>query len=108
MTVNVIGAGLAGCESAWIIAQNGIKVKLFEMKPKKFTLAHKYGGFAELVCSNSLKALDLLQPRDVTSRHRGAKPLRRCRWCIGGGQGKIFRQRNHKNKKSPVYRSHIR
>ena len=56
MTVNVIGAGLAGCESAWIIAQNGIKVKLFEMKPKKFTPAHKYGGFAELVCSNSLKA----------------------------------------------------
>ena len=56
MTVNVIGAGLAGCESAWIIAQNGIKVKLYEMKPQKFTPAHKYGGFAELVCSNSLKA----------------------------------------------------
>ncbi|MCM1316027.1 MAG: methylenetetrahydrofolate--tRNA-(uracil(54)-C(5))-methyltransferase (FADH(2)-oxidizing) TrmFO [Prevotella sp.] len=56
MTVNVIGAGLAGCESAWIIAQNGIKVKLFEMKPEKFTPAHKYIGFAELVCSNSLKA----------------------------------------------------
>ncbi|MDE6425785.1 MAG: methylenetetrahydrofolate--tRNA-(uracil(54)-C(5))-methyltransferase (FADH(2)-oxidizing) TrmFO [Ruminococcus sp.] len=56
MTVNVIGAGLAGCESAWIIAQNGIKVKLFEMKPEKFTPAHKYSGFAELVCSNSLKA----------------------------------------------------
>ena len=56
MTVNVIGAGLAGCESAWIIAQNGIKVRLFEMKPEKFTPAHKYSGFAELVCSNSLKA----------------------------------------------------
>lgn len=56
MTVNVIGAGLAGCESAWIIAQNGIKVKLYEMKPEKFTPAHKYSGFAELVCSNSLKA----------------------------------------------------
>ncbi|MDE6833427.1 MAG: methylenetetrahydrofolate--tRNA-(uracil(54)-C(5))-methyltransferase (FADH(2)-oxidizing) TrmFO, partial [Ruminococcus sp.] len=56
MTVNVIGAGLAGCESSWIIAQNGIKVKLFEMKPEKFTPAHKYAGFAELVCSNSLKA----------------------------------------------------
>lgn len=54
--VNVIGAGLAGCESAWILAQNGIKVKLFEMKPEKFSPAHTYGGFAELVCSNSLKA----------------------------------------------------
>lgn len=56
MTVNVIGAGLAGCESAWITAQNGINVRLFEMKPEKFTPAHKYSGFAELVCSNSLKA----------------------------------------------------
>ncbi|MCM1507032.1 MAG: methylenetetrahydrofolate--tRNA-(uracil(54)-C(5))-methyltransferase (FADH(2)-oxidizing) TrmFO [Ruminococcus flavefaciens] len=56
MTVNVIGAGLAGCESAWILAQNGINVKLFEMKPEKYSPAHKYGGFAELVCSNSLKA----------------------------------------------------
>ena len=55
-TVNVIGAGLAGCEAAWILAQNGINVRLYEMKPEKFTPAHKYGGFAELVCSNSLKA----------------------------------------------------
>jgi len=54
--VNVIGAGLAGCEAAWILAQNGINVRLFEMKPEKFTPAHKYSGFAELVCSNSLKA----------------------------------------------------
>jgi len=56
VVVNVIGAGLAGCEAAWILAQNGINVRLFEMKPAKFTPAHKYGGFAELVCSNSLKA----------------------------------------------------
>lgn len=55
-TVNVIGAGLAGCEAAWILAQNGIKVRLYEMKPEKFSPAHRYGGFAELVCSNSLKA----------------------------------------------------
>ncbi|MDE5584098.1 MAG: methylenetetrahydrofolate--tRNA-(uracil(54)-C(5))-methyltransferase (FADH(2)-oxidizing) TrmFO [Ruminococcus sp.] len=54
--VKVIGAGLAGCESAWILSRNGIKVKLFEMKPQKFSPAHKYKGFAELVCSNSLKA----------------------------------------------------
>lgn len=57
--VNVIGAGLAGCEAAWILAQNNIKVKLYEMKPQKFTPAHKYSGFAELVCSNSLKAARL-------------------------------------------------
>lgn len=54
--VNVIGAGLAGCETAWALARYGIGVRLFEMKPKKFSPAHKYGGFAELVCSNSLKA----------------------------------------------------
>lgn len=59
MTVNVIGAGLAGCEASWIIAQNGIKVRLYEMKPEKYSPAHKYGGFAELVCSNSLKAARL-------------------------------------------------
>lgn len=56
VTVNVIGAGLAGCEAAWALAKHGINVKLFEMKPKKFSPAHKYSGFAELVCSNSLKA----------------------------------------------------
>lgn len=56
MTVNVIGAGLAGCEASWIIAQNGINVRLYEMKPQKYSPAHKYSGFAELVCSNSLKA----------------------------------------------------
>ena len=50
--VNVIGAGLAGCECAWILAKNGIKVKLYEMKPIKKTEAHKSDNFAELVCSN--------------------------------------------------------
>ena len=54
--VNVIGAGLAGCECAYILAQNGIKVKLYEMKPLKKTDAHKSNDFAELVCSNSLKS----------------------------------------------------
>ena len=52
----VIGAGLAGCEAAVQLANAGIEVELYEMKPKKFTPAHKYKGFAELVCSNSLKA----------------------------------------------------
>lgn len=52
----VIGAGLAGCEAAWQLANSGIQVTLYEMKPKKYTPAHHYSGFAELVCSNSLKA----------------------------------------------------
>lgn len=56
ITVSVIGAGLSGCEAAWSLAQRRINVKLFEMKPQKFSPAHKYSGFAELVCSNSLKA----------------------------------------------------
>lgn len=52
----VIGAGLAGCESAWQIAEAGYEVTLLEMKPEKFSPAHKNKNFAELVCSNSLKA----------------------------------------------------
>lgn len=54
--VKVIGAGLAGCEAALQLAERGFSVKLYEMKPLKFSPAHKYEGFAELVCSNSLKA----------------------------------------------------
>lgn len=54
--VNIIGAGLAGCECAYILAQNGIKVNLYEMKPNKKSEAHKSDNFAELVCSNSLKS----------------------------------------------------
>jgi len=54
--VNVIGAGLAGCEAAWALANRGVKVTLFEMKPTKKSPAHKSNLFAELVCSNSLKA----------------------------------------------------
>lgn len=56
MTVKVIGAGLAGCEAAVQLARRGFEVELYEMKPQKFSPAHKYHGFAELVCSNSLKA----------------------------------------------------
>ena len=54
--VNVIGAGLAGCECAYILAKNGIEVNLYEMKPNEKSAAHKSGDFAELVCSNSLKS----------------------------------------------------
>lgn len=54
--VKIIGAGLAGCEAAWQLAKRNVPVKLCEMKPKKFSPAHKSESFAELVCSNSLKA----------------------------------------------------
>jgi len=54
--VNVIGAGLAGSEAAWQIAKRGVKVKLYEMRPVKQTPAHHTDKFAELVCSNSLRA----------------------------------------------------
>ncbi len=56
MKLNIIGAGLAGCEAAWQAAQQGVKVTLYEMKPEKSSPAHKSSQFAELVCSNSLRA----------------------------------------------------
>ena len=59
MKINVIGAGLAGCEAAYQAAERGVKVKLYEMKPKKFTPAHHNTNFAELVCSNSLRSDEL-------------------------------------------------
>lgn len=54
--VNVVGAGLAGVEAAYKLADEGVDVTLYEMKPKKFSPAHKDPNFAELVCSNSLKS----------------------------------------------------
>jgi methylenetetrahydrofolate--tRNA-(uracil-5-)-methyltransferase len=54
--ITVIGGGLAGCEAAYAAAENGAAVTLFEMKPQKYSPAHKYGGLCELICSNSLKA----------------------------------------------------
>ena len=57
MSINVIGAGLAGCEAAMRIADSGVPVRLYEMKPAKKTPAHKTDWFGELVCSNSLKAI---------------------------------------------------
>lgn len=52
----VIGAGLAGCEAAWQLARRGVPTTLIEMKPDKYTPAHHHAGFAELVCSNSLRS----------------------------------------------------
>ena len=57
--INVIGAGLAGCEAAYQAAKMGVNVRLYEMKPSKFTPAHHNVGFAELVCSNSLRSDEL-------------------------------------------------
>ena len=54
--VIVIGGGLAGCEAAYQVAKRGIKVKLYEMKPKKFSPAHSNENLAEIVCSNSFKS----------------------------------------------------
>ncbi|MBQ5808450.1 MAG: methylenetetrahydrofolate--tRNA-(uracil(54)-C(5))-methyltransferase (FADH(2)-oxidizing) TrmFO [Clostridia bacterium] len=55
-TIDIYGAGLAGAEAAWQAAKYGAHVRLYEMKPEKRTPAHTYGGFAELVCSNSLRS----------------------------------------------------
>lgn len=57
--INIIGAGLAGCECAYVLAEHGYKVKLFEMKPHKYSPAHKSPTFSELVCSNSLKSKEI-------------------------------------------------
>ena len=54
--ITIIGGGLAGCEAAYQIAKRGIKVKLYEMKPVKFTEAHSNKNLAEIVCSNSFKS----------------------------------------------------
>lgn len=56
MTLKIIGGGLAGCEAAWQAANRGVKVRLFDMKPREFSPAHKSENLCELVCSNSLKS----------------------------------------------------
>lgn len=64
-SVTVIGAGLAGSEAAYYLAKHGIKVKLFEMRPRVFTPAHNTSFFGELVCSNSLKSSSLINASGV-------------------------------------------
>ncbi len=73
MNVTVIGAGLAGCEAAWQLAQRGISVTLREMMPDKMTPAHHSPGFAELVCSNSLRSDQLENAAGLLKEE-----LRRC------------------------------
>lgn len=59
MKVKVIGAGLAGCEAAYLLAERGVEVELYDIKPRSFTPAHSDKNFGELVCSNSLKSNDI-------------------------------------------------
>ena len=57
--LSIIGAGLAGCEAAWQAAERGLRVRLYEMKPQRYSPAHQSPGLAELVCSNSLRGVAL-------------------------------------------------
>ncbi|MEG0364487.1 MAG: methylenetetrahydrofolate--tRNA-(uracil(54)-C(5))-methyltransferase (FADH(2)-oxidizing) TrmFO [Erysipelotrichales bacterium] len=66
--VNIIGAGLAGSEAAYQLAKRGIKVKLYEMRPKKMTPAHSSGDFGELVCSNSFRGDQLINAVGILKR----------------------------------------
>ena len=96
MQLNIIGAGLAGCEAAWQLARRGVPVTLHEMKPRAFTPAHHSAGFAELVCSNSLRsdqltnAVGLLKEemRQLGSLILKAADATRVR--AGGGSRKVF------------------
>lgn len=72
--VSVIGAGIAGCEAAWQLAQRGLEVNLYEMRPQKKTPAHKTDLFGELVCSNSLRGAGLENAVGLLKEE-----LRRCR-----------------------------
>jgi len=73
--IMIIGGGLAGSEAAWQAANRGAKVTLYEMRPKEATPAHKTGGLAELVCSNSLGSTDPLNAAGILKaemRHQGS------------------------------------
>ena len=67
-TVTVVGGGLAGSEAAWQLARRGVPVRLHEMRPDRPTPVHRTGGLAELVCSNSLKSLELSTPHGVLKK----------------------------------------
>ena len=88
--VTIVGAGLAGCEAAWQLVRRGVKVRLIDMKPVKFSPAHKSEGFAELVCSNSLKAEHLTNASGLLKAEMRAlnglilASAERCRVPAGG------------------------
>lgn len=76
--VRVIGAGLAGSEAAWQLAERGFAVRLSEMKPVKMTPAHHCADFAELVCSNSLRGDRLEMPSACSRRSCGGSGASSC------------------------------
>ena len=99
--VTVLGAGLAGCEAALWLAGKGVQVELYEQKPTHFSPAHKSEGFAELICSNSLKAERLDSASGLLKeemRRMGSPPERRRggprgrRRCAGRGPGHLQRR----------------
>ena len=71
MKVNVIGGGLAGVEIAYKLSKNGIKVNLYEMRPKKMTDVHRTSYFAEIVCSNSFKSKELRNAKGLLKYEMG-------------------------------------
>jgi methylenetetrahydrofolate--tRNA-(uracil-5-)-methyltransferase len=75
--VTIIGAGLAGCEAAWVAAERGVSVRLYEMKPVRYSAAHSSPDLAELVCSNSLRGADLSNAVGLLKEE-----LRRCNSLI--------------------------
>ena len=89
-TVTVVGAGLAGCEAAWQLAERGIEVRLVEMKPEKRSPAHVADTFAELVCSNSFRsdeltnAVGLLKAERWPSTGNGFRRLSRKKYARTG------------------------
>ena len=92
--VTVLGAGLAGCEAALWLAGKGVQVDLYEQKPVHFSPAHKSAGFAELICSNSLKAERLDSASGLLKeemRRMGSELLNAAetaRVAAGGARGK--------------------
>ena len=72
MTATVVGGGLAGSEAAWALAERGVRVTLYEMRPAVKTPAHHTDRLAELVCSNSFKSVDLANASMILS---GMGPL---------------------------------
>ena len=92
MKVTVIGAGLAGVEAAWALAQRGAQVDLYEMKPVQYSPAHKYTGYAELICSNSLKAKRVGSAAGLM-KEDGMQSIRRLLCVSGSRHGLILLSR---------------
>ena len=71
VSVTVVGGGLAGSEAAWQVARRGVPVRLVEMRPARSTAVHRTDQLAELVCSNSLKSIELSTPHGLLKAEMG-------------------------------------